>query len=199
MYRGKYWRENGVDGDYEVTRPGQARCSLLDGRLTTERWEAAAAARRCDDVTVARCRDEMTAQTAQLHGPAGLDTGLIYISHPQHQPPQPTPPTAITISAICCLSSRLSLSNTQNFDSHTSILLLYLIVFYIKSIVLYCISICNSTNNTRNQLIANIILSPQLMNPWFLVDVPAAGIKLKFMIPFHSMTAWLHGYVSYNP
>ena len=89
----KHWRENGVDGDYEVTRPDQARCSLLDGRLTTERWEAAAAARRCDDVTVARCRDEMTAQTAQLHGPAGLDTGLIYISHPQHQSPQPTPPT----------------------------------------------------------------------------------------------------------
>ena len=84
MYEGKYWREDGVDGDYEVTRPGQARCSLLDGQLTTERWEAAAAARRCDDVTVARCRDEMTAQTAQLHGPAGLDTGLIYISHTQH-------------------------------------------------------------------------------------------------------------------
>ena len=84
MDEGKYWREDGVDGDYEVTRPGQARCSLLDGQLTTERWEAAAAARRCDDVTVARCRDEMTAQTAQLHGPAGLDTGLIYISHTQH-------------------------------------------------------------------------------------------------------------------
>ena len=113
MDEGKYWREDGVDGDYEVTRPGQARCSLLDGQLTTERWEAAAAARRCDDVTVARCRDEMTAQTAQLHGPAGLDTGLIYISHTQHQPPTPT---AKTTSDICCLSSRLFHFPSKDFD-----------------------------------------------------------------------------------
>ena len=34
-----------------------------------------------------------------------------------------------------------------------------------RSFVLYCISICNSTNNTRNKL-CSIILSHQVMNPW---------------------------------